>query len=1180
MSSQPSVNDAGFPLQIQEELLNQVRYWTSQAEMKEKLNQEYDTKIQEQERIIDALNKQRRLREENEERQKEDQWNLELQNQELRTHNSDLQQQVSKSNHENTKLQRTITTATEQMEQLKDKEEKTAQQLELAKTRHEQEITNMRKHTTNLQRDKIELTKKVEDVADTLEQAQQKLAKKEAALEALTLSSSKADQDGSSASDSTGSGTTGAKNAKAGSAGAGNESTGADNSSSVGGGSAAAGTLATALGPKAASLARETSFAHQHGVINELKAKLEKEVAEKQELLTVKEELLTEKEELVKMLADREETIETMRLEGVSAFESAGSSTHSRHASKQPSRSALHGDESDLDDVDDVNALSADRTHDRNMTLTDDGSFTHEYSHGRGSPFSSGGLFAELAQAQAQKPQALPAPPKPECNDQEIMTEPIESWIHTVPGVKSIVPTGEKETQITPIKEELPEMVEKSTETVMETDEKSTETKIEMTEKSTETETEPKTEMAEKSTETDKEVVESKSEPVTEEVEHASIAPAVVAAAAATVATSAVVSALDISSAPKDQSVSTAERVEGEEAEPTPTPVPRAAVSDAALDEERRHTCDMSSSNRNETTLTSQLLGTTVDEAEDELHATGDDLLDEDDSEFRVSIGSAFGSKGRSGVETGRIQPVRTDDKGTTSVQESKERPTSLTATSGVSKEAIEATESTEGAAAVRTIPAGSEDQRQSQLILDGTGKPSTTVVSVTSQTTYTFEQDNGSGDASQQQQQQQQQQPSQTLVIPSQNIQYQHIIVDSTGATVGREKDYRSPTESISTISTDYRSNGVNGRNYRHARGATGHGRTDSVSSTAENLPTDPTMIQLVTQTMIGDYLWKFTRRRMTNMMNERIHRRYVWVHPYTKTLYWSLNNPGADGGASVQKCKSASILAVYQIADEPISGGNGHPDLPNVSLLVKTTSRNLKLKAPSREKHELWLQSISYLLSRPPSPEPDSPDTQTWESSAQVSNSHQQHQSHRYRHQRGSSVNLPGSSSGTHATTSPTHDTIHSLRSTDKNGSFVRRRGSLSRLQNLFVAGGSNGNGHGHPVNGSSTGVSRVSFSRESGEKGRTASPIPGATLHHTSSGSSSPTKPSGLGSNHGPDHGLLTVGGKGLLNGGSILAKAEQEMREGQQQQQQRAKAPTNDLGRVGNEGVIALAEATPL
>lgn len=64
VNSTPSINDPAFPVQIQEELLNQVRYWASQAEMKEKMNQEYDTKLTEMERIIDALQKQRRMREE------------------------------------------------------------------------------------------------------------------------------------------------------------------------------------------------------------------------------------------------------------------------------------------------------------------------------------------------------------------------------------------------------------------------------------------------------------------------------------------------------------------------------------------------------------------------------------------------------------------------------------------------------------------------------------------------------------------------------------------------------------------------------------------------------------------------------------------------------------------------------------------------------------------------------------------------------------------------------------------------------------------------------------------------------------------------------------------------------------------------------------------------------------
>jgi hypothetical protein len=47
--------------------------------------------------------------------------------------------------------------------------------------------------------------------------------------------------------------------------------------------------------------------------------------------------------------------------------------------------------------------------------------------------------------------------------------------------------------------------------------------------------------------------------------------------------------------------------------------------------------------------------------------------------------------------------------------------------------------------------------------------------------------------------------------------------------------------------------------------------------------------------------------------------------------------------------------IIAVFQITDENTSGNS---DLPNVSLLVQTSNRNLKLTAPTREKHELWYQ------------------------------------------------------------------------------------------------------------------------------------------------------------------------------------------------------------------------------
>ena len=49
-----------------------------------------------------------------------------------------------------------------------------------------------------------------------------------------------------------------------------------------------------------------------------------------------------------------------------------------------------------------------------------------------------------------------------------------------------------------------------------------------------------------------------------------------------------------------------------------------------------------------------------------------------------------------------------------------------------------------------------------------------------------------------------------------------------------------------------------------------------------------------------------------------------------------------------------------MFQITDENTTGNS---DLPNVSLLVQTSNRNLKLTAPTREKHELWYQ-VTFLF------------------------------------------------------------------------------------------------------------------------------------------------------------------------------------------------------------------------
>ena len=59
----------------------------------------------------------------------------------------------------------------------------------------------------------------------------------------------------------------------------------------------------------------------------------------------------------------------------------------------------------------------------------------------------------------------------------------------------------------------------------------------------------------------------------------------------------------------------------------------------------------------------------------------------------------------------------------------------------------------------------------------------------------------------------------------------------------------------------------------------------------------TNPQIIQAITQTMIGDTLYKYTRSQMSRTkISDKRHRRFFWIHPYTKTLYWSTDNPATS--------------------------------------------------------------------------------------------------------------------------------------------------------------------------------------------------------------------------------------------------------------------------------------------
>lgn len=75
----------------------------------------------------------------------------------------------------------------------------------------------------------------------------------------------------------------------------------------------------------------------------------------------------------------------------------------------------------------------------------------------------------------------------------------------------------------------------------------------------------------------------------------------------------------------------------------------------------------------------------------------------------------------------------------------------------------------------------------------------------------------------------------------------------------------------------------------------------------------TDPAIIHAITQTMIGEFLFKYTRRKMTSGFSENRHKRFFWIHPYSKSLYWSMTDAAALGSTGQQSSKSGAFARPF---------------------------------------------------------------------------------------------------------------------------------------------------------------------------------------------------------------------------------------------------------------------------
>ncbi|KAL5508743.1 hypothetical protein ACEPAG_4778 [Sanghuangporus baumii] len=196
-----------------------------------------------------------------------------------------------------------------------------------------------------------------------------------------------------------------------------------------------------------------------------------------------------------------------------------------------------------------------------------------------------------------------------------------------------------------------------------------------------------------------------------------------------------------------------------------------------------------------------------------------------------------------------------------------------------------------------------------------------------------------------------------------SSNVPFVERRLQSAASLLSDQEDVLSRR---SSLSSDFHHNRA--LSDEHA-GATVLNTPGPANHMAATTSTDPTVIHAITQTMIGEFLYKYTRRAIGKGHGERRHKRFFWVHPYTKTLYWSSGDPGSTN-VTEQSAKSAYIDSVRAVLDpNPMP-----PGLYQYSIVVSTPQREMKFTAPTKERHEIWLNALNFLLARP-TPAPQSP-------------------------------------------------------------------------------------------------------------------------------------------------------------------------------------------------------------
>ncbi|KAL8772135.1 MAG: hypothetical protein Q9209_002570 [Squamulea sp. 1 TL-2023] len=160
----------------------------------------------------------------------------------------------------------------------------------------------------------------------------------------------------------------------------------------------------------------------------------------------------------------------------------------------------------------------------------------------------------------------------------------------------------------------------------------------------------------------------------------------------------------------------------------------------------------------------------------------------------------------------------------------------------------------------------------------------------------------------------------------------------------------------------------------------------SSSVSNIAEGAAESPgqttSVVDAIAQTMVGEWMWKYVRKRKSFGMVESAqvefdegrsnkdsgsgirHKRWVWLAPYERAVIWSSKQPTSGTALMGKGGRKLIIQSVLDVRDEsPMPKNSGIRSTFGRSILILTPQRALKFTAPSRERHYIWLTALSFL-------------------------------------------------------------------------------------------------------------------------------------------------------------------------------------------------------------------------